>query len=101
MGGMRKNGVGDTADVEHEVFADDAAGIGEAVGKLLVRRGEKQAGRVRAVGADYDGFCFVEWRVASFVEVDRSGGSAVVVSLDGTDGGVGGDVARCRVLAGA
>ncbi len=45
--GMLENGVGDTAAVEHEVFADDAAGIGEAVGKLLVRGEEKQAGRFR------------------------------------------------------
>src|SRR6266852_2404711 len=90
---MLENGVGDTAAVEHEVFADDAAGIGEAVGKLLVRGEEKQAGRFRAVGADYDGFCFLQVRVALFVEVDRSGDAAVVVHFDAMDVGVGANFA--------
>src|SRR5258708_16846555 len=93
MEGMLEKGVGDTAAVEHEVFADDAAGMGEAVGKVLVRGEEKEAGRFRAVGADYDGFCFLQVRVALFVEVDRSGDAAVVVHFDAMDVGVGANFA--------
>src|SRR5260370_6028905 len=85
--GMHENGVGDTAAVEHEVFADDAAGIGEAVGKLLVRGEEKQAGRFRAVGADYDGFCFLQMRIALLLKVDRASHAALGVHLDSMDVG--------------
>ncbi len=96
--GMLENGVGDTAAVEHEVFADDAAGIGEAVGKLLVRGEEKQAGRFRAVGADYDGFCFLQMRIALLVKVDRASHAAVVVHLDAMDVGLGANLAMAGFL---
>src|SRR5712664_39887 len=51
------------------------------------------AGPFRAVGADYDGFCFLQVRVALFVEVDRSGDAAVVVHFDAMDVGIGADFA--------
>src|SRR6266436_1344869 len=91
--GMLENGVGDTAAVEHEVFADHAAGIGEAVGKLFVGGQQKQAGSLRAVGADYDGFCFLQMRVALLVKVDRASHAAVVVHFDAMDVGVGANFA--------
>src|SRR5713226_10289680 len=95
---MLEDGVGDAAAVEHEVLADYAAGVGEAVGELLVGGEEKQARSFGTVGADYDGFGFLQVRVALFVEVDGTGDAAVVVHFDAMDVGVGANLAAAGFL---
>ncbi len=96
--GMLENGGGDTAAVEHQVFANDAAGVGEAVGKLLVGGEEKQSRSFRAVGADHHSFGLLQMRVALFVEVDGAADAAVVVHFDAMDVGVRADFAAAGFL---
>src|ERR1700732_4272978 len=83
--GMLEDGGGDAAAVEHEIFADDAAGVGEAVGELLVGGEEKQARSFGAVGADDYSFGFLQMGVVLFVEVDSAGDTAVAVHLNAMD----------------
>src|ERR1700738_4611227 len=90
---MLEHGSGDAAAVEHEVFAYDAAGIGEAIGKLFVGGEEKEARSFGAVGADDYCFGFLEMGVALFVEIDGAGDAAVVVHFDAMDVRVGTDFA--------
>src|SRR5712671_5001583 len=79
---------GDAAAVEHEVFADDAAGVGETVGKLFVGGEKKETRSFGTVGADDYGFGFLQVRVAMFVEVDGAGGAAVAIHFNAMDVGV-------------
>src|SRR6267154_4998380 len=78
----------DAAAVEHEVFADDAAGVGETVGKLFVGGEKKETRSFGTVGADDYGFRFLQMRVAMFVEIDGAGGAAVAIHFDAMDVGV-------------
>src|SRR5437879_11878114 len=84
---------GDAAAVQHEIFTDDAAGVGQAVGELFIGGEQEQARGFGAVGADDDGFCFLQMRVALFVEVDGAYGAAVAVRLNAMDVGGGPDFA--------
>src|ERR1700676_2265938 len=95
---MLEDSGGDTPAVEHEIFADDAAGIGETVGELLVGGEEKQARSFGAVGADDYSFGFLQVSVALFVEVGGAGDAAVVVHLNAMDVGVGADLAAAGFL---
>src|SRR5260370_11960315 len=95
---MLENGGSYASDVEHEIFANDAAGIGKAVRKLFVGGEQKQTWSFRAVGTDDDRSRFLQMRVAVFVEVDGAGYSAVVVHFDAMDVGVGADLAAPRLL---
>src|SRR6266404_2597112 len=90
---MIEDAGGYAAAVEHEVFADDAAGVGEAVGKLFVGGEQKQARSFGAVGADDYGFGFLEMRVAMFVEIDGSGCAAVAIHFNAMDVGIGANFA--------
>src|SRR5712671_7193387 len=90
---MIEDAGGDAAAVEHEVFADDAAGVGETVGKLFVSGEEKEARSFGTIGADDYGFRFLQMRVAMFVEVDGSGGAAVAIHFDAMDVGIGANFA--------
>src|ERR1700730_19269175 len=96
--GMLEDGGGDAAAVEHEIFADDAAGVGETVGELFVGGEQKQARSFGAVGADDYGFGFLQMRVAFFVEVNGAGDAAVAVQLDAMDVGVGANFAAAGFL---
>jgi hypothetical protein len=71
-----EDGGGDAVAVEHEVFADVAGGVGEAVGMLFTGREKKKARRFCAVGAHDNGFGTLEMRGFLFVEVQSAGGAA-------------------------
>src|SRR5882762_1212499 len=85
---MIEDAGGYAAAVEHEVFADDAAGVGETVGKLFVGGEQKKARSFGTVGADDYGFGSLEMRVAMFIEVDGAGGAAVAIQFNAMDVGV-------------
>src|SRR5580693_5945514 len=86
------------AAIEHEVFADQAAGVGEAVGELLVRRKQKQARSFSSVCADDDRFGFLELRVAFFIEIDGAGRATVGVRFDAMDIRIGANFAAAGFL---
>src|SRR5207249_4743265 len=52
------------AAVEHQVFADQAAGVRKTIRKLLVRGKQEQAGRFSPVRANRYGLCPLQMRVA-------------------------------------
>src|SRR5579859_7045428 len=79
---MLEDRSGNAAAVEHEIFADDAAGIGQTVGELLTGGKKQQARSFRAIGADDNGFGLLQMRVALFVEVDSTGNPPVAVRRD-------------------
>src|SRR5580704_5483212 len=77
-----KYGRRDAAAVEHQIFADIAAAVGEAIGKLLVGREQEQARSFRAVRADDDSFGFLAPDAALRVEINGAGGAAGGVKFD-------------------
>src|SRR5882762_3852279 len=85
---MIEDAGGDAAAVEHEIFADDAAGVGETVGKLFVCGEQQKARSFGTISADDYGFGLLQVRVAMFVEVDSSGGAAVAIHFNAMDVGV-------------
>src|SRR5712671_7562268 len=90
---MIEDAGGDAAAVEHEVFTDDTAGVGETVGKLFVGGEQQQARSFGAIGADDYSFGFLQMRVAMFVEIDGAGGAAVAIQFDAMDVGIGANFA--------
>jgi len=60
--------------IEHEILANKAAGIRQAVGKLFVRGEQQQAWSFRSVRANHDGFRFLQVHVAPFVKVNSARG---------------------------
>src|SRR5580704_9444311 len=64
------------------MLADFAAAVGEAVGKLFVGGEEQKARGFGTVRAEYDSFGFLALNVPLCVEINGSGGAAVVVELD-------------------
>src|SRR5713101_5197217 len=77
-----ENAVGEGAAVGHEIFADVAAGIGEARWKLIRSGEQEQARSLGAVGGKYDGFGLLQVSVALGVEIDGANGAAVFVGFD-------------------
>src|SRR5712672_1825077 len=90
---MIEDAGGDAAAVEHEVFSDDTAGVGETIGKLFVGGEQQQARSFGAIGADDYGFGFLQMLVAMFVEIDCAGGAAVAIHFNAVDVGIGPDFA--------
>src|SRR6267154_2374234 len=86
---MIEDAGGDAAAVEHGVFTDDPAGVGETVGRLFVGGEQQQARSFGAIGADDYSFGFLQMRVAMFVEIDGAGGAAVSIHFNAMDVGVG------------
>src|SRR6266478_4437680 len=80
------NGAG--VAVEHQVFADETRRVGEAIRKLLVGGEEKQSRAFRAIGANDDGFGFLQMRIPSFVEINGAGSAAQLVRFDAMDIGI-------------
>src|SRR5258706_11630619 len=95
---MIEDAGGHAAAVEHEIFADDAAGVGETVGKLFVCGKQQQARSFGAIGADDYGFGFLQVRVAMFVEVDGAGGAAVAIPFNAMDVGIGTNLAAAGLF---
>src|SRR5712691_33151 len=91
--GMLEDARAGRVAVEHQIFANDAAGIGEAIGELLVGGEQKQTWSFGAVGADDHGLSSLQMRVALLVEVDGAGDTAVAVQFDAMDVGVRADFA--------
>src|SRR5258708_36727888 len=71
--------------VEHQVFADETRRVGEAVRKLLVGGEEKQSRGFRAIGANDDGFGFLQMRVSLCVEINGASSAAQLVRFDAMD----------------
>src|SRR6266849_2304047 len=84
--------------VEHDVFADQAAGIGEAVGELRVGRKQKQARGFGAVGANYHCLSLLQMRVALLIEVHCADRAPIGVRLDAMHVRIGTNFAAPRAL---
>src|SRR5580704_12320021 len=84
---------GNAAAVEHQILADIAAAIGEAIGKLLVGGEQEQTRSFRAVRADDDGFGFLALDVSPGVEINGAGGAAGGVKFDAMNVGIRADFA--------
>jgi len=80
-----KNAKGDGAAVGHEIFADVAAGVREARGKLIGSGEQQQARSFGAVGGKNHGFGFLQMNIALAVEIEGADCAAVLVSLDAMD----------------
>src|SRR5580658_4313962 len=85
---MLENADRKRAAVEHQMFADHAAAIGETVGKLFVGGEQEQAGSLRAIRADDHGFSFLALDVALLIEINGTGRAAIGVELDAVNIGV-------------
>src|SRR5271167_1310146 len=85
---MLEDADGKRAAVEHQMLADFAAAVGEAVGKLFVGGEEKQARGFRAIGAHDDGFGFLALDVALRVEINSARSAAIGVEFDAVNVGV-------------
>src|SRR5206468_4279947 len=96
--GVLENGSGDPAAVEHKVFANDAAGIGEAIGELFVGGKQKEPRSLRTIRAHNDGLGFLEVHVALFVEVGGADDTAGVIRLDAMHVRVRANFAAARAL---
>src|SRR5882757_9514190 len=95
---MIEDASGYAAAVEHEVFADDAAGVGETIGKLFVGGEQQQARSFGAIGADDYSFGFLQMRVAMFVEIDGAGGAAVAIHFNAVDVGIRANLAAAGLF---
>ena len=87
-----KNRHGRGTAVQHQVFADEAAGIRQAIRKLLAGREEQQSWSLRAVSADDDSFGSLKMRHALLVEVGRADNAAVRAGFDTVDVAIGADL---------
>ena len=96
VGLLFKNADGDRAGVEHQIFADVAAGIGEPVGKFAGRGKQKQARSFGAVRGENDRFGFLQMYVFLVVEIDGAGGAAPFVDFNLVNVAVGTDFAFAR-----
>src|SRR5260370_938132 len=83
----------DAAAVEHQIFADVAATIGEAVGKLFIGAEQKEARSLGAVRANDYGFGFLALEIALRGEINGAGGPAGGVQLDAVHIGIRADFA--------
>ena len=72
----------DRESVEHEVLADESAGVGKTARKLVRLRHQKQARCFCAVAGDDDGFSMLQALLAALVEIDSAHGTALRVELD-------------------
>src|SRR5260370_31540083 len=70
---------------EHEVFAEEGAGVGEAIGKLLVGGEQEQARSLRAVGANNNRLSSLQMRIALLIEIDCASDAAQLVRFDAVD----------------
>jgi hypothetical protein len=68
--------------MEHQVLADQAAGIGQPVGKARRRRIQQQPRRADAVAGDDDDLGRLEVLDPVGVVIDHAGGHAVFVGGD-------------------
>src|SRR5258708_9887190 len=71
--------------VEHQVFADEAAGVGEAIRKLLVGGEQEQARSLRAVGANNNRLSSLQMRIALLIEIACSSDAAQLVRFHAVD----------------
>ncbi len=90
---MFENGHAGGAGIHHQVFPDEAAGIGQTIRELLVRGKQQQPRSLRAIGANNHGLGFLQMDGSLLVEVRRAGNAAVRAGLDAVDVAVGADFA--------
>jgi len=83
----------DSAGVEHEILADVAAGIGEAIRKLFVGGKQEEAGGFRAIGGNDYGLGLLSVGVTLGIEIRGTDGAATVVEFDFVDVGIRADFA--------
>src|SRR4029077_2847699 len=74
--------------IEHQVFADEAAGVGEAVRELPVGGEQEQARGFRAVGTNDDNFSFLQMSVALFIEINGAGDAAQLIRFNSMNIGI-------------
>ena len=86
------------AAVEHQVFADQAAGVRKTIRKLLVRGKQEQAGRFSPVRANRYGLCPLQMRVALFIKIDCADGAPVGVQFDPMHVGIRANLATAGLL---
>ncbi len=82
VGLLFKNADRDRAGIEHQIFADVTAGVGETVRKFTGSGKQKQARRFRSVGGENDGFGALQVHIFLFVEIDCASRAAALVNLD-------------------
>ena len=86
------------AAIEHQVLANQAARVREAIGELLVCGKQKQTRCFSAIGADDHGFGFLEMRVAFLVEINCTDGTAIGIQFDAMNIRIGADFAAASAL---
>src|SRR5690242_2068949 len=80
-------------DIEHQILADQAAGICQAIRELLVCGKQEQARSLSTVGADDYGLGLLKMRVALFIKVDSSSRAAIAVQFNAMHIGIRTDLA--------
>src|SRR6267143_3064546 len=86
--GMVEEASGDSVAIEHQILANEAGGVGETVGKLLVGGKQEQTRGFRAVRANDDGLGSLQMSVPLPIEIESPGGAAITVQLDAMDIGI-------------
>ncbi len=77
-----EHGADIAAGVEHEVLADEAARIGEAIRKLRVRGVQQQARRFGAIRRNDHGARFLETLALVAIKVGDTGGAPALVGTN-------------------
>src|SRR5713226_3981901 len=96
---MVEEASGDSVAIEHQIFANEAGGVGQTVGKLLVGGEQEQTRGFRAVGADDDRLSSLEMSVLLLVEINGPSGAATTVQLYAMDVGVRPNLAAAGALS--
>ena len=74
-----KHSISNRGGIGHEIFADKAAGVRKAVGKLIRRGKQEQSRSLGAIGTDDHGLSPLQVLVLLGVKVDDPGGFSVFV----------------------
>src|SRR5882724_1363234 len=84
-----ENADGNGAGVKHQILADVAAGIGQAIREFIGSGKQEEPRRFRAIRGENDGFRLLQMDVFLFVEIDGAGGAAMFVHFNLVDVTIG------------